>query len=275
MWSNSGETSIGLFWGRRTWGPLFLIIAPSIATVVFSYMAVELNGSYQELFSFFNQHGFIDGIKEMYPSLNDQLQYTKYIIIYSIVELLFMKFLPGKEVQGPVAPSGHVPVYKANGVPAFFASILSYICLDYFNIIQGGFLYKNIISLFAFLNLFGFLFCVMLYIKGHIAPSSKDNTTSSNPLFDFYWGIELYPRIFGFDVKTFTNCRFGMMGWAILLLDYCYAQYYTYGAISDSILVAATIQLVYIFKFFIGKMVIGVVLILCMIMLVGIYVGVV
>lgn len=29
-------------------------------------------------------------------------------------------------------------------------------------------------------------------------------------------GTELYPRIFGFDVKVFTNCRFGMMYWALV-----------------------------------------------------------
>jgi hypothetical protein len=33
----------------------------------------------------------------------------------------------------------------------------------------------------------------------------------------YYWGTELYPRIFGFDVKVFTNCRFGMMIWAVLV----------------------------------------------------------
>lgn len=29
-------------------------------------------------------------------------------------------------------------------------------------------------------------------------------------------GTELYPRIFGWDVKVFTNCRFGMMFWALV-----------------------------------------------------------
>lgn len=34
-------------------------------------------------------------------------------------------------------------------------------------------------------------------------------------------GMELYPRIGKyFDIKTFTNCRFGMMSWAVLILCY-------------------------------------------------------
>ncbi|XP_042440263.1 60S acidic ribosomal protein P2B-like [Zingiber officinale] len=35
-------------------------------------------------------------------------------------------------------------------------------------------------------------------------------------------GMELYPRISkNFDIKVFTNCRFGMMSWAVLAVTYC------------------------------------------------------
>ena len=38
--------------------------------------------------------------------------------------------------------------------------------------------------------------------------------------------MELYPRIGKhFDVKTWTNCRFGMNGWAMLSLAFAYKQY--------------------------------------------------
>lgn len=37
--------------------------------------------------------------------------------------------------------------------------------------------------------------------------------------------MELYPRIGkSFDIKVFTNCRFGMMSWAVLSLTYCIKQ---------------------------------------------------
>ena len=32
------------------------------------------------------------------------------------------------------------------------------------------------------------------------------------------------------DVKTFTNCRFGMMGWAVLVVTYAFKQYDSNGA---------------------------------------------
>ena len=62
-------------------------------------------------------------------------------------------------------------------------------------------------------------------------------------------GTELYPNILGWDVKRFTNCRFGMMGWPLLLLSYAAKQHEVYG-LSDSMMVAVGIQLVYIAKFF-------------------------
>ncbi|KAG6479370.1 hypothetical protein ZIOFF_062833 [Zingiber officinale] len=40
-------------------------------------------------------------------------------------------------------------------------------------------------------------------------------------------GMELYPRIGkNFDIKVFTNCRFGMMSWAVLAVTYCIKQFY-------------------------------------------------
>ena len=62
-------------------------------------------------------------------------------------------------------------------------------------------------------------------MQGRTAPSSSDAGTTGSLLYDFYWGMELYPRLgCGFDLKTWTNCRMGMMGWAVLVLCYAAAQ---------------------------------------------------
>lgn len=46
------------------------------------------------------------------------------------------------------------------------------------------------------------------------------------------------------DIKTFTNCRFGMMGWAVLVITYALAQYEDIGYVADSLSVQkrATLQ---------------------------------
>jgi hypothetical protein len=75
--------------------------------------------------------------------------------------------------------------------------------------------------MFAFLNMSALLLCVGLYFKGRFAPSTKDAGHSGNFIFDMFWGTELYPRFghsiwpIGWDVKLWTNCRFGMMYWGL------------------------------------------------------------
>ncbi|XP_033138916.1 uncharacterized protein LOC103848761 isoform X1 [Brassica rapa] len=104
------------------------------------------------------------------------------------------------------------------------------------------------LSLFIF-NVFKTLsFC--LY-QGHVAPSSSDSGSCGNLIIDFYWGMELYPRIGkNFDIKVFTNCRFGMMSWAVLAVTYCIKQYEINGRVSDSMLVNTILMHVYVTKFF-------------------------
>ena len=103
------------------------------------------------------------------------------------------------------------------------------------------------------MNLFALLFCGFLYLKGIYFPSSSDCGTTGNILFDYYWGTELYPRIFGWDVKQFTNCRFGMVFWPVSTISYAFAQYERYGYVSDSMMVNMSLQLIYCFKFFLWE----------------------
>ena len=69
--------------------------------------------------------------------------------------------------------------------------------------------------------------------------------------------MELYPRVWGWDVKQFTNCRAGMMFWAVGIVAYAYknAQLQADSGLPQyGMLVSVTIQLVYITKFFYWEM---------------------
>ena len=64
-------------------------------------------------------------------------------------------------------------------------------------------------------------------------------------------GMELYPRIGKwFDLKTWTNCRMGMMGWGVLVVCYAFKQAQLYGHVVDSLAVSVALMHLYIFKFF-------------------------
>ena len=53
----------------------------------------------------------------------------------------------------------------------------------------------------------------------------------------------------GFDVKQFSNCRFAVMGWSLIIISFAAKQQELYG-LSDSMIVALALQLIYIGKFF-------------------------
>jgi 7-dehydrocholesterol reductase len=118
-----------------------------------------------------------------------------------------------------MSPSGHVPVYKANGVQCYVITLATYAYIVYAGHYELGYVYAHFGELLAFMNVFSLAFCALLFVKGHVAPSSTDHGSSGNWVIDYYWGMELYPRIFGVDVKQFTNCRFGMMAWALYVAN--------------------------------------------------------
>jgi len=88
-------------------------------------------------------------------------------------------------------------------------------------------------------NYFSLLLCAFLTFKGLYFPSSSDCGTNGSLVYDYFWGTELYPRIGKhFDIKTWTNCRMGVMSWAVIPLCYMVKQYQLYGEVSDSMIVS-------------------------------------
>ena len=86
-------------------------------------------------------------------------------------------------------------------------------------------------------------------------PSGSTGTA----IFDYFWGTELYPRFghaiwpIGWDIKQFTNCRWGMMFWAIGTMSFAAKQYEIEGKIHDSMFISVLVQFCYVLKFFIWE----------------------
>lgn len=236
-------TSVIVALGLLAWAPAFVMML--------SYSILKLDGSPTALFSKISRDGFLNTLYEAWmPYMLGSAKAWKLILPYAAFELALMRVLPGKQTEGPITPSGNVPVYKANGLLAYLVTLVAYVvCGHVLGLFRPADIYDNYMELIGAMNLFSLLFCIALYLKGRFKPSSNDCGISDNTLFDYYWGTELYPRLFDWDVKMFTNCRFGMMGWALLIMGYASKQYETYG-LTDSMVVAVALQLIYITKFF-------------------------
>ena len=241
-------------WIHRILVPLLILTICPPASLVFWYIATTLDGSFLLFWRLVSADGLLDTVAQIWgPLFFGSPLAWKILAGYAAFQLLLMKIVPGKPVLGPITPKGNIPLYKANGVACFLITVSTFlVCSFGLHLFSPSILYDNLGPMLGALNSFSLLFCLFLYWKGISAPSTSDHGTSGNPLFDYYWGTELYPRIFGWDVKQFTNCRFGMMGWPLLILSYAAKQAELYG-LSDAMIVSVALQLIYVAKFFVWE----------------------
>mgnify|MGYP000573661604 CR=1 FL=1 len=76
-------------------------------------------------------------------------------------------------------------------------------------------LYEEAGALLTTAVLFSYLFCVFLYFYG--LASKRPERRTGHPVYDFFMGTSLNPRVGDFDIKLFLEARVSLIGW--LLLD--------------------------------------------------------
>ena len=189
-----------------------------------------------EKFFYFQWHG---------PSALIIVSFLAYAIIMTLV-------LPGEEYAGPVTDTGHVPIYRNNGFAYYLVSLGIFALLSgalKLNGLTPTYIYDHWEEFLSTVSTLAFLLCFLVMLKGKYMPSTNDHRSSSNWIMDFYRGVELYPRWFNIDVKLITNCRYGMLSWALLSVIFCMKTFELHGY-SDSALVACVLTLAYLTKFF-------------------------
>ena len=238
-------------WLRQIAAPLLLITFCPPIVILLWYTNVFLDGSIQTLSNLIAEKGFFSTLYSIWrPVFFGTTGAWKILTIFAAVELLLMKILPGRRFYGPITPKGNLPFYKANGISAFLATTALFcLCSFQLKLFSPGIIYDHFGGLLGALNVFSLIFCLLLYLKGRFKPSSSDSGVGRGVVLDYFWGTELYPRIFGWDIKMFTQCRFGMMGWALIVLSFAGKQASLYG-LSDAMLISVSLQLLFIAKFF-------------------------
>jgi len=233
-------------------GPLlFVLVSPSLVLLLWSINR-HYDGSLSAAYEVYSSRGFWSSLLELWRE-NWAGSALAWLIItaFAGLQLLLMKLLPGSIVKGARTPAGHVPEYKDNGLLCFAVTMALYIgCVYRVPLLNPTRVYQAFGQILGALSLLSFSFCAFLYVKGIFCPTSERAGHVQRPLFDFYWGTELHPRILGWDVKQFTNCRFGMMSWSFIILSFAHAQYELYGHVADSMLLSVLLQLIYIVKFY-------------------------
>lgn len=223
--------------------------------MLFWHVNVELNGSFLALWNEIVDKGVFSIINDVWLSrFFGTAVAWKIIGIFAVLQLLLMRVLPGRKYSGTITPKGNVPEYVDNGLASYLVTFaLYFVCSLELKWISPGIVYYHFGDILGALNFTALLFCLILYFKGRFFPSSSDHSHTGNFIFDYYWGTELFPRILGWDVKQFTNCRFGMTGWSISVVSFAFAQKELFGHADWSIIISAALLWIYLLKFFIWE----------------------
>lgn len=240
--------------GKSLFALLLMLATPTSAMLIW-YTLFHLDGSITALFQAFVEKGPLEVFQKAWlDHFWGSATAWKILGIYIPIQILMMKVLPGKPYDGPVTPMGNVPRYKDNGLLSFVLSIALFLGASLgMGWFPASIMYHHMGELLAALNVFALAFCLLLYFKGRLAPSTTDNSTSGNVVFDYYWGTELYPRFWGIDVKMLTNCRIGMTGWALAAISFAFAQKEIIGQFDPAQLVTSGLLVMYLTKFYIWE----------------------
>lgn len=241
-------------WVRQTLGSLFLMTTTPLLVYAFWFTAQYLDGSFALLYKILQKHGVGFILSQVSPRIfTGSAASWSIATIFIAFETALYLLVPGKTIYGPKTKSGFAPAYKENGFSCFLITMATFFLGSMvFKLFSPTIVFDHLGELIGTMFWMGILLCIALYIKGRTSPSPGEYSVSNNPIFDFFWGIELYPTVFGINIKHITNCRVGMMSWAVIIVSYA-AQQNVFFGLSNSMLVSVALQLIYVGKFFIGE----------------------
>lgn len=239
---------------RETLFPLLLMISTVITAITLPYFVVNKNCYLRT----FNELTVPELVREAWKAIDWLDPQIWGLVIVSLSWAILSMLLPGEEYQGPPTLTGFRPTYYKSGFKFYLISMAIYLPLIWkFSMLN---FYYKFVSLAGILCVLGLIICIGLLIKGHLSPSPGVFGSSGSIIFDFYWGMELYPRFHNInnrlDFKTIINCRFGLWLWQLIVLAAWKANYelyqnlYSKGELNYPMTASAILQTIYLAKFY-------------------------
>lgn len=160
--------------------------------------------------------------------------------------LLYM--LPiGKVAQGLVLRDRSRLHYPINAFHAFVLTALS-VSVSVACGFRLSYIHDHFLQFAVSAAILSLVLSFFLYFKSLCAAESElaPGGNSGNPVYDFFIGHELNPRLGKFDLKYFCELRPGLIGWAVINLAMQFKEMELRGAPSLAMMLVNAFQLLYI-----------------------------
>ncbi|XP_023237987.1 7-dehydrocholesterol reductase-like [Centruroides sculpturatus] len=229
-----------------TLAPLFLMIGSTNFSVCVVYLVVVEKS---DAGAVTRRGGPVDFVLRAWKSsLVFDPEIVALLAAYTLWSASALLILGGEAYYGPPTSTGHRPRYLRSGFKYYLASLASAALL--LSSVSARHWYQKFHVVIGNVVVFGYCVTVLIYLKGRLYRSPGEHGSSGNVVFDFYWGLELYPRLGQwFDVKQWTNCRFGMMAMQLIILLCWKAQVEETGW-NWAMATTSCLQTVYLAKFY-------------------------
>ena len=203
------------------------------------------------------------GCSQEYDYATTLLMCAAGIVLWFLFQVLLERLLPCELVEGTPIPGTKQQrlTYRINGHLAFWVTLLVAIAgwPVWHNEASGGtiqFTAAPVAVLYQYCSELALVTCVMCFALSFYfyASSFFGNKIlavggdSGNPVYDFFLGRELNPRMFGgsFDWKEFCELRPGLMGWMLLNIANLQQQQSHLGYVTGSMMLVTLFQGIYV-----------------------------
>lgn len=191
----------------------------------------------------------------------DRSSWWAYLIWYAVLAVLDV-YWPGKDIPGVELRDGSRLTYRINGL-SMSATLMAVLAARAFSsstffVPELQFVYDHQLQLIMVTIIFSYVLATLVYL-GSFVPLRKPNAAgtnerilsvngnSGNPIYDWFMGRELNPRIGTWDIKLYNELRPGMLLLLVINLSCIHNQYHTMGKVADSLLLVNVLQAFYIF----------------------------
>lgn len=171
-----------------------------------------------------------------------------------LLQALLQIFAPGEWVLGTPLRDGSRLPYRMNGWVSFWVTMLGALFVAWMGWIPATFLWDEFGPLLSTMNVLTFVFCLYLYYKGK-AQREKSETASGGkgtgrPLYDYFMGTGLNPRVGRFDFKLFCEARPGLNLWVLINFSLAAKQWQVHHTVSTPMMLVCAFHFFYIMDYY-------------------------